>query len=87
MIHDTWKAELQNGLPLPESTYCSPLRRALETNEIIFGSLLSAGQRTTIIDVCQATLTQFRCHFAQHLPLELPPDPWGTHLRPTAVAY
>ncbi|KAJ7144240.1 histidine phosphatase superfamily [Mycena epipterygia] len=53
IIHDIWKAELQNGILLPDNTYCSPLRRALETNEIIFRSLLPVDQRTTIIDSCR----------------------------------
>ncbi|KAJ7312643.1 phosphoglycerate mutase [Mycena albidolilacea] len=53
MTRDAWTAEIQAGLPIPESLYCSPLRRALETHEIIFGSLVPPDQRTTLIDHCR----------------------------------
>ncbi|KAJ7695584.1 phosphoglycerate mutase [Mycena olivaceomarginata] len=53
MIRDAWTAEIQAGLPIPESLYCSPLRRALETHDIIFGSLVPPDQRTTLIDRCR----------------------------------
>ncbi|KAJ7312676.1 histidine phosphatase superfamily [Mycena albidolilacea] len=57
MIRDAWTAEIQAGLPIPESLYCSPLRRALETHDIIFGSLVPPDQRTTLIDVYSAADT------------------------------
>ncbi|KAJ7695326.1 hypothetical protein B0H14DRAFT_3530187 [Mycena olivaceomarginata] len=37
MIRDAWTAEIQAGLPIPESLYCNPLRH----------------QRTTLIDRCR----------------------------------
>ncbi|KAJ6567992.1 histidine phosphatase superfamily [Mycena vulgaris] len=52
-IHEIWTTEVQAGLLLPERLYCSPLRRAMETNHIIFGSLLPVDQRTTIVDRCR----------------------------------
>ncbi|KAJ7815792.1 phosphoglycerate mutase [Mycena olivaceomarginata] len=53
MIRDAWTAEIQAGLPIPESLYCSPLRRALETHDIIFGSLVPPDQRIMLIDRCR----------------------------------
>ncbi|KAF7314061.1 F-box domain-containing protein [Mycena chlorophos] len=31
-----WKTELAQGLPLPESLYCSPMTRAMQTQQITF---------------------------------------------------
>ncbi|KAJ6559824.1 phosphoglycerate mutase-like protein [Mycena capillaripes] len=53
IIRDAWTAEIQAGLPGPESLYCSPLRRAMETHEIVFGSLVPPDQRTMLIDRCR----------------------------------
>jgi len=43
--HDTWQRNIALGLPAPESYYCSPLDRCLETCRITFGRLqLPAGR-------------------------------------------
>lgn len=86
MIRDAWTAEIQAGLPIPESLYCSPLRRALETHDIIFGSLVPPDQRTTLIDVCRRSTGSSSIE-SKHLPLALPQTLRGTHLRSSALSH
>jgi bisphosphoglycerate-dependent phosphoglycerate mutase len=40
-----WKKEIQDGIPLPEVLYSSPLRRAIDTVEITWDGLLPGGDR------------------------------------------
>lgn len=48
--HVAWKTELQCGLPFPEKLYCSPLSRAIRTNQRSFKDLNPDGRRTTIVE-------------------------------------
>lgn len=41
IAHDVWGSELENGVPLPQSLYSSPLSRTLSTAEITFASIPS----------------------------------------------
>jgi len=44
VVNQAWKDELQYGIPLPQTLYCSPLSRAIKTALITFdGTLLNAG--------------------------------------------
>jgi broad specificity phosphatase PhoE len=55
VIRDTWVEQMNNGIPLPQSYYTSPLLRCLETADITFGSLPLPGSRpfgATIKEVC-----------------------------------
>ncbi|KAG6335893.1 hypothetical protein ID866_3202 [Astraeus odoratus] len=45
-----WEAELQCGLPFPEKLYCSPLTRAIQTNQLTFKGLVPDGRKTTIVE-------------------------------------
>ncbi|KAL1961463.1 hypothetical protein VTO42DRAFT_191 [Malbranchea cinnamomea] len=38
-VRDTWLAQMENGIPLPETYYTSPLKRCLETAKITFARL------------------------------------------------
>jgi broad specificity phosphatase PhoE len=46
-----WKEELGYNIPLPEKLYCSPLRRAIKTNQLTFEGLLKPDLKTTIVEV------------------------------------
>ncbi|KIK96134.1 hypothetical protein PAXRUDRAFT_826291 [Paxillus rubicundulus Ve08.2h10] len=46
-----WKEELAYKIPLPEKLYCSPLRRAIKTNQLTFEGLLEPGLKTTIVEI------------------------------------
>ncbi|KIM58753.1 hypothetical protein SCLCIDRAFT_1218290 [Scleroderma citrinum Foug A] len=46
-VHAAWQEELQFGLPLPDKLYCSPLTRAIRTNQRTFSGLLPAGSKRT----------------------------------------
>ncbi|KIM58756.1 hypothetical protein SCLCIDRAFT_16671 [Scleroderma citrinum Foug A] len=48
--HAAWQEELQFGLPLPDKLYCSPLTRAIRTNQRTFSGLLPAGRKTVIVE-------------------------------------
>jgi phosphohistidine phosphatase SixA len=49
--HNSWKAELAFGLPLPEKFYCSPMTRALRTHTIIFNGIVGETPKTVILEV------------------------------------
>ena len=49
--HRAWKTELEYNIPLPEKLYCSPLRRAIKTNQVTFEGLLRPDLKTTIVEV------------------------------------
>ncbi|KAJ7127444.1 histidine phosphatase superfamily [Mycena crocata] len=56
LIREALEVERLSGMPFPQRLYCSPLRRAMETSQIIFGSSPSSSQgtwRPTIIDRCR----------------------------------
>lgn len=38
-MNGTWRAELANGTPLPQTFYCSPLSRALQTFEVTWNGI------------------------------------------------
>ncbi|KAI6163259.1 histidine phosphatase superfamily [Pisolithus thermaeus] len=48
--HVAWKTEFQCGLPFPEKLYCSPLSRAIRTNQLSFKDLNPDGRKTTIVE-------------------------------------
>ncbi|KAG8218974.1 histidine phosphatase superfamily [Butyriboletus roseoflavus] len=48
--HRAWKTELEYSIPLPEKLYCSPLRRAIKTNQITFEGLLRPDLKATIVE-------------------------------------
>ncbi|KAI6034576.1 histidine phosphatase superfamily [Pisolithus microcarpus] len=48
--HLAWKTEFQCGLPFPEKLYCSPLTRAIRTNQRSFKGLNPDGRNTTIVE-------------------------------------
>ncbi|KIK29101.1 hypothetical protein PISMIDRAFT_517630 [Pisolithus microcarpus 441] len=48
--HLAWKTEFQCGLPFPEKLYCSPLTRAIRTNQRSFKGLNPDGRKTTIVE-------------------------------------
>lgn len=48
--HAAWQEELQFGLALPDKLYCSPLSRAIRTNQLTFSGLLPAGRKTVIVE-------------------------------------
>jgi hypothetical protein len=35
-VNRMWKKEIESGIPLPEKLYCSPMTRAIQTNQITF---------------------------------------------------
>lgn len=52
MAHALWKAELADGLPLPEKLYCSPMSRALQTHSITFvGIIVDENCKTVVLEV------------------------------------
>jgi len=48
--HRAWKTELEYGIPLPEKLYCSPLSRAIKTNQVTFRGLVYPELKTTIVE-------------------------------------
>jgi hypothetical protein len=52
-VHKAWEAELAANIPLPQKLYCSPLTRAMTTNQITFdGILTDENRRTVVVEVC-----------------------------------
>ena len=47
--HTLWTEECAAGIHLPERLYCSPMTRAMQTNEITFAGLLTS--RTVVLEV------------------------------------
>jgi len=48
--HEAWVAECKDGLSLPDSWYCSPMRRAASTLMLTFGSLRSMVKRPIFVE-------------------------------------
>lgn len=48
--HDAWRTEMAYGLPFPDRLYCSPLTRAIRTNQRTFKDLNADGCDTTIVE-------------------------------------
>ncbi|KAL4081443.1 histidine phosphatase superfamily [Scleroderma yunnanense] len=47
-VHAEWQKEHRFGIPLPDKLYCSPLTRAIQTNERTFSGLLPGDRKTNI---------------------------------------
>ncbi|KAF7973523.1 hypothetical protein HWV62_14946 [Athelia sp. TMB] len=47
--HAAWRKEISAGIPLPEKLFCSPLTRAISTNQIAFTGLYPEPAPSTII--------------------------------------
>jgi len=53
-VHKAWEAELAANIPLPQKLYCSPLTRAMTTNQITFdGILTDENRRTVVVENCR----------------------------------
>lgn len=61
MAHNSWKAELAFGLPLPEKFYCSPMTRALRTHTIIFNGIVGETPKTVILENCREEYGDHTC--------------------------
>jgi len=61
MAHNSWKAELAFGLPLPEKFYCSPMTRALRTHTIIFNGIVGETPKTVILENCREEYGEHTC--------------------------
>lgn len=52
-VNAIWKQEIEAGMPLPISLYCSPFTRALDTLRISFGEFLSGSARPMVLENCR----------------------------------
>ncbi|EIN12161.1 phosphoglycerate mutase [Punctularia strigosozonata HHB-11173 SS5] len=60
--HDLWQTEVTAGMPLPDSLYCSPLTRALRTNQITFDGVVDRSERrTTVVEYCREENGEHTC--------------------------
>lgn len=50
-VNQAWRTEIPFGVPLPEKLYCSPLTRALRTNELTFEGIFADGRKTIVVEV------------------------------------
>jgi len=55
-IHREWSNETSSGLPPPHRRYCSPLTRALDTCDIIFGTDGIHPQPVLVVEVLRIDL-------------------------------
>ncbi|KAJ6570983.1 hypothetical protein DFH09DRAFT_982365 [Mycena vulgaris] len=54
-----WKEELAVQIPLPGQLYCSPMTRAIQTNEITFTGI--ATKRSVIVENCREEYGEHTC--------------------------
>jgi len=57
--HAAWKREINRGVPVPQTFYCSPLSRALRTLELTFEGILPTNLKPTILE-------NSREHYGRH---------------------
>ncbi|KAJ7107747.1 histidine phosphatase superfamily [Mycena epipterygia] len=58
-VNKVWQEELAANIPLPEKLYCSPMKRAIETNEITFRNISSG--RPLIVENCREYYGEHTC--------------------------
>ncbi|KAJ7577526.1 histidine phosphatase superfamily [Mycena floridula] len=58
-VNTVWKTEVQDGMPLPEKLYCSPLTRAMHTNQLTFEGL-DVG-KTVVLENCREDIGDHTC--------------------------
>ncbi|KAJ7328507.1 histidine phosphatase superfamily [Mycena albidolilacea] len=58
-VNKRWKEELAAMIPLPDKLYCSPMRRAIQTNIITFEGVSS--RRPVIVENCREEYGVHRC--------------------------
>lgn len=49
--HSAWKEERDFNIPIPEKLYCSPLTRAIQTNQLTFDESIVPGLEVIILEV------------------------------------
>src|SRR5712672_1283951 len=54
--HAAWKREINRGVPVPQTFYCSPLSRALRTLELTFEDILPTNLKPIILEVTSHTI-------------------------------
>ena len=77
--HTAWKEELAFRIPLPDKMYCSPLTRAIKTNEITFRGIIPERERSVrkaVVVEVGARRSQDRFNF---IPLQLCREHNGVH--------
>ncbi|KAH9964461.1 phosphoglycerate mutase-like protein [Russula dissimulans] len=57
--HAAWRREIDHGVPVPQTFYCSPLSRALRTLELTFEGILPTNLKPIILENC-------REHYGRH---------------------
>ncbi|KAL4076311.1 histidine phosphatase superfamily [Scleroderma citrinum] len=60
-VHAEWQKEHRFGIPLPDKLYCSPLTRAIQTNERTFSGLLPGDRKTVIVENIRELLGIHTC--------------------------
>ncbi|KAJ6616344.1 histidine phosphatase superfamily [Mycena sp. CBHHK59/15] len=61
-VNELWKAELAFNIPLPQKLYCSPMTRAMQTNEITFNGILThESQRVVVVENCREEYGEHTC--------------------------
>lgn len=59
-LRQGWVTELAQDVPFPERSFCSPLTRALETHDIVFGEQLKKRGKQTLV------FENLREHYGEH---------------------
>ncbi|KAF7303948.1 F-box domain-containing protein [Mycena indigotica] len=73
-VNELWKTERNAGIPLPESLYCSPMTRAIQTQQITFASVGSP-PRALIMENCREEYGEHTCdkrHPKTHIQQRFP---------------
>ena len=81
--HDAWKEELAFRIPLPDKMYCSPLTRAIKTNEITFRGIIPERERSVrkavVVEVGSRRSQDQNMYSTSSLPA-LSRAQWRSHL-------
>jgi len=59
--HAAWKREIDRGVPVPKTFYCSPLSRALRTLELTFEGILPTDLKPIILENCREIYGRHTC--------------------------